>query len=348
METRPKRRYTMSGRNQIIPKITWMILWCVALRIICSFTIGKQWTLFAQPEAAAYLIKDTEPIPPPAETTVPPTEQVFATEPLTQPPESASMPEVPEQSYRFQKTDVSNIEMNYSANRTPDIEALLTHPLDWDLTADEPSVLIIHSHGTEAFLPGDGYTYEEEGGAYRTTDDSCNMLALGEELARLLNEAGINTVQDRTYYDYPDYLSSYDNARIGLQEQLNRYPTVKLVIDLHRDSAERADGSQWATEAIINGEKSAQVMLVMGTDSYYTHPNWEQNLSIALKLNAIMEKTHEGSTRPLDLRKQRFNQDLSAGAIIAEIGAAGNTYREAMNAVSVLAEAIILLANGAN
>ena len=258
------------------------------------------------------------------------------------------MPEVPEERYRFKKADVSYIEMNYSANRTPDIETLLTHPLEWNLTGDEPSVLIIHSHGTEAFLPSDGYTYEEEGGVYRTTDDSCNMLSLGAELARLLNEAGIKTVQDRTYYDYPDYLTSYDNARIGLQEQLNRYPTVKLVIDLHRDSAERTDGSQWATEAIINGEKSAQVMLVMGTDSYYTHPNWEQNLSIALKLNAIMEKTHNGSTRPLDLRKQRFNQDLSTGAIIAEIGAAGNTYREAMNAVSVLAEAIILLANGAN
>ena len=195
-------------------------------------------------------------------------------------------------------------------------------------------------------MPDADYTYEEEGGEYRTTDESCNMLSLGEELARLLNEAGIHTVQDRTYYDYPDYLASYDNARVGLQKQLDKYPTVKLVIDLHRDSAEREDGSQWATSATVNGEESAQVMLVMGTDSYYTHPNWEKNLSIALKLQAIMEKTHDGSTRPLDLRKQRFNQDLSTGAIIAEIGAAGNTYREAMNGVSVLAEAIIMLAKG--
>ena len=338
----------MSGRTQIVPKLAWLILWCVVLRIICSWTMGNQWSLFAQPEVAAYLIKDTEPTEPATPTETTPTETVPVTEPPTQPSEPTVMPEVPEERYRFKKADVSYIEMNYSANRTPDIETLLTHPLEWNLTGDEPSVLIIHSHGTEAFLPSDGYTYEEEGGVYRTTDDSCNMLSLGAELARLLNEAGIKTVQDRTYYDYPDYLTSYDNARIGLQEQLNRYPTVKLVIDLHRDSAERTDGSQWATEAIINGEKSAQVMLVMGTDSYYTHPNWEQNLSIALKLNAIMEKTHNGSTRPLDLRKQRFNQDLSTGAIIAEIGAAGNTYREAMNAVSVLAEAIILLANGAN
>lgn len=342
----------MSSRRQILPKITWLILWCVALRMICSWMMGSKWALFAQPEVASYLVSDTQPSVPapttPPMPTEPKVEPVVVTQPPTQPPEPMVMPEVPEESYQFNKSDVSDIEINYAANRTPDIETLLTQSLHWDLTEDDPSVLIIHSHGSEAFLPGDDYTYEEEGGEYRTLDDSCNMLSLGQELARLLNEAGISTVQDRSYYDYPDYLTSYDNARIGLQEQLNRYPSVKLIIDLHRDSAQRADGSQWATEAIINGEKSAQVMLVVGTDCYYTHPNWEQNLSFALKLQAIMEKTHDGSTRPLDLRKQRFNQDLSTGAIIAEIGAAGNTYREAMNAVSVLAEAIILLANGAN
>ena len=339
----------MSGRTQLMPKITWLILWCVALRMICSWMAGDKWALFAQPEVSDYLIRDAQPTTP-VQNTVSPAEPIqevmVVTEPPASVPESMSMPNASGEPFHFQKSDVSHIEINYSANRTPDIESLLTQPLDWDLTEDSPSVLIIHSHGTEAFVPGNGYTYTEDGGEYRTLDDRCNMVSLGEELARLLNEAGIQTVQDRSYYDYPDYLTSYDNARIGLQEQLNRYPTIKLVIDLHRDSAQRPDGSQWATEAIINGEKSAQVMLVMGTDSYYTHPGWEQNLSLALKLQTIMEKTHNGATRPLDLRKQRFNQDLSTGAMIAEIGAAGNTYREAQNAVSVLAEAIILLAKG--
>lgn len=344
----------MTRNNQIMPSLLWGILALILLRILCSWLLGDQMELFAQPEVAAYLLQDQspEPVPPvtpPVTTqpTEPTTEPVETTEPPTEAPDPLVMPEVPDQGYSFATADASFVEMNYAAKRNPDIEALLTQPLQWDLTGDEPSVLIFHSHGTEAFIPGEDYTYKEEGGEYRTTNQSCNMLSLGEELARLLNEAGIQAVQDRTYYDYPDYLASYDNARIGLEEQLKKYPTVKLVIDLHRDSAEREDGTQWATEATINGEKSAQVMLVMGTDTYYSHPNWEQNLSIALKLNAIMEKTHTGSTRPLDLRRQRFNQDLSTGAIIAEIGAAGNTYREAMNAVSVLAEAIILLAKGA-
>ena len=344
----------MTRNKQIVPKIIWLILGFILLRFIFSWLLGGRIALFAQPEAAAFLLKEQEPVvqssPPPVTTEPIPaaTEPEETTVPTVHVPEPMVMPDVPGQSRSFTSADAAFVEMNYAAKRQPDIEALLTQPLQWDLTGDEPSVLIFHTHGTEAFTPTEDNTYQEEGGEYRTTNVDCNMLCLGEELARLLNEAGIKTVQDRTYYDYPDYEASYDNARIGLQAQLDKYPTVKLVIDLHRDSAECEDGSQWATNAVINGEKSAQVMLVMGTDVYYTHPNWEQNLSIALKLNAIMEKTHDGSTRPLDLRKQRFNQDLSTGAIIAEIGAAGNTQKEAMNAVSVLAEAIILLAKGSN
>ena len=343
----------MTARNQIVPKILWAILGFILLRMLCSWLLGSHWQLFAQPEVAAYLLDDEEPvsIQTPVVTTQPttsPEEPEESTQPVTQPSDPFVMPEVPDEQYSFDTADASFIEINYAAKRKPDIEALLTQPLQWDLTSEEPSVLIFHSHGTEAFIPSEGYTYEEEGGEYRTTDDSCNMLSLGEELVRLLGEAGINAVHDRTYYDYPDYLASYDNARIGLQEQLERYPSVKLVIDLHRDSAERSDGTQWSADCTVNGEDSAQIMLVVGTDSYYTHPNWEKNFGIALKLQAIMEKTHDGFTRPLDLRKQRFNQDLSTGAIIAEIGAAGNTYREAMNGISVLAEAIILMAKGTN
>ena len=344
----------MTARNQIVPKILWAIFGFILLRMLFSWLLGSHWQLFAQPEVAAYLLKEEEPVsvPTPEATTPPvvttPAAPIESTPPTTDAPITLEMPEVPDGAYNLNTTDASAIEINYAAKRSPDIEALLTQPLQWDLTSEEPSVLIFHSHGTEAFIPSEGYTYEEEGGEYRTTDDSCNMLSLGEELVRLLGEAGINAVQDRSYYDYPDYLASYDNARIGLQEQLERYPSVKLVIDLHRDSAERSDGTQWATECLVNGEDSAQIMLVVGTDSYYTHPTWEENFSIALKLQAIMETNHQGFTRPLDLRKQRFNQDLSTGAIIAEIGAAGNTYEEAKNSISVLAEAIILMAKGTN
>lgn len=328
------------------------VLALIVVRLLCSCTMGDAVELFSQPELASFLLQaETGRIPDQTQVTTQPTtgETEPPTEEATEPPTEPSVQvTVPEDSAVFASADADFVEMNYSAKRSPDIEALLTQSLDWDLTGDAPAVLIFHSHGTEAYTPVSGEYYEEEGGEYRTTNESYNMMSLGAELARLLNAAGIPTVHDTTYYDYPDYLASYDNARIGLQQQLEKYPTVKLVIDLHRDAAEYEDGTQWSTEAIINGEKSAQVMLVMGTDSYYNHPGWEENLSVALKLQAMMEKTHPGSTRPLDLRKQRFNQDLLPGAVIAEIGAAGNTHREAMNTVSVLAEAIIQLSKGAN
>lgn len=341
----------MTQQGQILPRIGWGIAALVLLRILFSCAPIDRWKLFSQPEAAAILLpeKESVPVQSPVQTEPPAEHIVGSTEPseaAPDPTEPTAKPLVPGQTQCFEEADTAFLEINYSANRKPDLETLLTQPLPWDLIQDEPTVLIFHTHGTEAFTPTEDLTYKEEGGEYRTTDENCNMVSVGEELTRLLKQAGINAIHDRTLYDAKDYLASYDTARAGLQETLKKYPTVKLVIDLHRDSAQREDGSQWATQSIVNGEKSAQVMLVVGTDSYYHHPNWEQNLSLALKLNAVMEKTHTGVTRPLDLRKQRFNQDLSAGALIAEIGSAGNTHREAMNAVSVLAEAIILLAQG--
>lgn len=318
-----------------------VILAAVVLRIILSCTIGDSVALFAQPQLADYLIREK-------------TEEVIgATEAnQTEPTSKATEPTTGEQNLPLTGIDITEadsayVELKYSCSLRPDIPALLNEPIQWNLYGDEPSVLIIHTHGTEAFTPSEGMEYEENGGDYRTTNDKVNMISLGDELTRLLQAAGINVIHDREYYDYPDYEASYDICREALQKHLQQNPTLKLVIDLHRDSATYEDGTQWATSCTVNGQQSAQVMIVMGTDRQYDHPNWEKNLSLGLKIHALMEKTHPGATRPLDLRKQRFNQDLSAGAIIAEVGSAGNTHEEAMSGVSVLAEAVIALAEGA-
>lgn len=343
----------MNWNKQSLRKGALVILALVLLRLLLSCTVGKKVALFGQPQPAAFLLaaSEEETTPPEEpETTTAPTEPsdpvTEPTEPPTEPTVPYTMPDAPEDAMKMEVVNASLVEINNVAKKNLSVGEMIQEPLQWDLTVDEPSVLIIHTHGTEAYTPVEGETYKEEGGDYRTTDNDHNMIAVGEELARLLKEAGINVVHDQSIYDYPDYEGAYDNARVGFQQQLKDHPTVKLVIDLHRDAAQWEDGSQWATQATIKGEKSAQVMLVVGSDTYYSHSNWEQNLTLALKLHSVMEKTHPGSTRPLDLRNQRFNQDLSPGAIIAEIGSAGNTQREAMNAVSVLAEAIIMIAKG--
>ena len=175
------------------------------------------------------------------------------------------------------------------------------------------------------------------------------MVAVGDLLAKLLEAAGIGVIHDRQTHDYPSYNSSYNNSRKSVKEYLEEYPSIRLVLDLHRDAMERSDGSQIATSATVDGEKSAQIMFLVGTDeSGNYHPDWQDNLALAAKLNVLMEGIAPGITRPSTLRAQRFNQDLGMVALLVEVGAAGNTLTEALRAIPVLAQAIIALKNGAN
>ena len=96
------------------------------------------------------------------------------------------------------------------------------------------------------------------------------------------------------------------------------------------------------TLAQVDGEASAQLMVVLGTN----HEHYEDNLSLALKLHARLEQQAPGIMRPLQLRSQRFNQDLSPGALLIEVGAAGNSHGEALTAAEQLAAAIIALSGG--
>lgn len=340
----------MNWNKQSLRTGALVILAAIVLRLICSGVLGSKLEVFAQPELASYLVyseSGRNPVEPDTTTEPTPEPTVEPTEAPTTAPTEA--PTEPPEATKFTAADAQYLEMKYSCSYRPDIEALLTQTLDWDLSGDEPTVLIIHTHGTEAFMPTADSTYEETGGEFRTLEEDYNMLSLGQELKRLLEDGGIKVIHDTTYYDYPDYLESYDTCRKGMREQLEQNPSIKMVIDLHRDAAEYSDGTQWATSCTINGEESSQMMFVVGTSAAgLTHPNWQTNLSIALKLNVLMEKLAPGVTRPVNLRGQRFNHDLNDGAFIVEVGSAGNTHAQSMNAIPILAEAILELANGAN
>lgn len=236
-------------------------------------------------------------------------------------------------------SDPESVDVYYASTKDPDIGALLAQPLEWDLTGDEPSVLILHTHSTESYTKNEE-TYKETA-SWRTLDESYNMLSIGDRVRQLLAENGINAIQDRELHDYPSYNGSYTDARKSIQAYLKEYPTIQMVLDLHRDASEGANG-QLRTAATVNGETSAQLMLVLGTN----HDNYEQNLSLALKLHAQLETQAPGITRPLQLRASRFNQDLSSGALLIEVGAAGNTHAEALLAAEQLAQAITALARG--
>lgn len=236
-------------------------------------------------------------------------------------------------------SDADGLELYYASAENPDIPALLAEPLTWNLRGAEPTVLIIHTHTTESYTRVDE-PYEESA-AWRTVDEGYNMVSIGEIVKRILEENGIPVIHDRELHDYPSYNGSYTRTRKAIGDYVNQYPSIQLVLDLHRDAA--GEGSnQMRTSATVDGEASAQLMLVMGTN-YDTYPD---NLSLALKVHAQLEAQCPGITRPLQLRAARFNQDLCPGALLVEVGAAGNTHPEANRAAQQLAKAIVALAEG--
>ena len=245
----------------------------------------------------------------------------------------------PEPPVTFSPGDAAAISIDNGTALHPDMGALLAMELELDLRGDEPTVLILHSHTTESFTGG-GYT---ESSPYRTLEPGHNMLALGALVAEVLEEAGIGVIHDTAFHDYPSYNGAYTHAAQSTRSYLEQYPSIRLILDLHRDAADTPSG-QLATACSLDGEKAAQLMFVLGTDERLNHPDWERNLSLALKLQTILEQEHPGLCRDLNLTRNRYNQHLGELALLVEIGAAGNTLDEAKLAARELAEAIVRLA----
>ena len=266
--------------------------------------------------------------------------QISATEP--QPTEAEPPVQAQPVQPVFTAEDLALLQVQYQCDYRPDLEKLLTQPLSMKLSGDAPTVLIVHTHATET------YTHDEiaYSGSYRTLQASYNMLSIGDEIARVLQEGGIGVIHDKTLHDHPDYNNSYNAARATIEAYLEKYPSIQMVLDIHRDASDSPDG-QLVTSAIAGGQRSAQLMMVVGTDAGGNyHPNWQRNLSLALKLTALLEQTNPGISRPIDLRWERFNMDLTPGSLLVEVGAAGNTHGEALIAANALAQSILALKEG--
>lgn len=205
-----------------------------------------------------------------------------------------------------------------------------------------PQILIMHTHATEAYRMTKKDRYEESDES-RTTDEAHNMIRVGEEMKRVFEDAGFSVVHDKTTYDYPGYNGSYGRSLAGVQSCLDQYPTIQMVLDVHRDALIDNDGNVYSKTTSIDGEEVAQVMLVVGTDDGgLTHPNWRDNYTLALKLQGAMLTLDETLPRPIDLRSQRFNQHLRPGSLLVEVGTSGNTLKQALAGARLFAEAACL------
>ncbi len=208
-----------------------------------------------------------------------------------------------------------------------------------DFSADKPLVLIVHTHGSESYLPN-GYDFYSPDEDFRSENPPETVVHIGELLCKELNSLGINAIHDETMYDLTDFNRSYAYSREGILKWLEKYPSIQFVIDVHRDSIFDSDGNNIKPITNINGKDCAQLMLVVGTNGGNVyHPNWKENLSFASKLQNQMNESYPTLARPINLRTSAFNQNLTKGSLLLEAGACGNTVEEVENSIKLFAKA---------
>ena len=215
----------------------------------------------------------------------------------------------------------------------------LQQPFAAHLSEDGPQILILHTHGSEAYTPAGDETIVWSGD-HRTTDTRCNVVRVGDEMAEVFGQAGISVLHDRTLYDYPSYAGSYDRSLVAIQNYLKQYPSIRFILDVHRDAIEDGQGNQYKVVSAIDGEgTAAQLSIVVGSDgSGLTHPNWIENLRLAVAIQENILAKYPTLMRPVLLRNSRYNQHATAGSLLVEVGSAGNSPEEAVLAGRLFAE----------
>ena len=240
-----------------------------------------------------------------------------------------------------------SIYVKNNTSLSPNLKKLLSQDLTFKVKqTNEPQVLIMHTHTTETFMPTDSAVYTENFES-RTTDNSRNMARIGEIVAERLNGAGIVTLHDKTQHDYPEYTGSYTRSAKTINSYLKKYPSIKIVLDLHRDAVSSGESDKVKLVTEIKGKKAAQVMLVMGSQSgsVTNYPNWQENFKLAIRLQQKIEKMYPTLARPLMLMSKNYNQSLSNGSLLIEFGTDANSLEEAHYSATLVSDALVSLLN---
>ena len=214
-------------------------------------------------------------------------------------------------------------------------------PFQIELNSDQPQVLIMHTHATETYNLDSAAYYDPEWGA-RITDTAQNVCAVGSEIARVLNEGGINTLHDMTLHDYPSYNGSYAASNATVRAYLEQYPSIKVVLDIHRDAIEQ-EGVRVKPVTRIEGKDAAQIMIICGCDQGGNLPNFSQNLAFAGALEARLEGMFPSLTRPVLFDYRYYNQDLTTGSLLIEMGGHANTLEEALYSGELVGQGLVSL-----
>lgn len=248
------------------------------------------------------------------------------------PPQSQNGGTVLEQVLSTGTPVVENIAWANRCGKDLDIAAQFAHLPDITIKdGSEPQVLIVHTHTTESYMNYYAGYYNDDDVA-RTKDTSQSVVAVGEAIAAQLRAAGIEVIHDTTVHDSPQYTGAYDRSAETIQKNLKKYPTIQVVLDIHRDAVMPDDTTKIKPTVTIDGRKAAQVMIIAGAVSTedQPHPNWQENLRLALQLQNELAGRYEDLARPLSVVASRYNQHLTKGSLLIEVGTDANTIAESV------------------
>ncbi len=204
-----------------------------------------------------------------------------------------------------------------------------------DITIENKNIIIFHTHSCESYTSSDLYPYTPTGN-FRTTDLNFTVTRVGTELTNQLQQYGYNVIHDTSYHDYPSYNGSYTSSLKTVESLLQSNPS-DIIIDLHRDAI--GSRSDYAPTVKIGDEEAAQIMFVIGTNAGgLWHPNWNQNLKFAIKVQEKAEELYPGLFKPIMLTTSRYNQHTGKYANIIEVGATGNTLEQCLTSMKYLAK----------
>ena len=214
-----------------------------------------------------------------------------------------------------------------------------------ELNSDLPQVLIMHTHTSESYEPYEKEWYDESYTS-RSTDAGNSVVAVGEAIAEELSQAGISVIHDGTIHDGV-YSGAYSRSLETTLSILSKYPSIKIILDIHRDAIEYEDGSRVSAVTEIDGKKAAQVMIISAADEgSYDIPNYLENFHFACELQQAMEQSYSGLTRPVLFQYCQYNQQVSTGSLLIEVGSHGNTVEQAVYSGHLIGKALSELLSG--
>ena len=241
--------------------------------------------------------------------------------------------------------DLSYLEkgIGYLNNQTfhhPNTNELLQTDVSTKPT-QEPLVLVLHTHTSEGYL-SDTVTYLEGdlGEITYTQEETRNMLAVGKAFVAALNKNGITAIHCTVMHDATGFSGSYKRAAESIRFFREHYPSIRYIVDLHRDAILTTEGEYVRVVTEIDEKSVAQILPVVGTNAGgWEHDAWEGNLALALKLRQELNQNDRALCRPVMLKSATYNQEMAPYAILLEIGTGANSIEEAIAAATLAGEA---------